>query len=90
MSMHGVECRMPGVIRQRFPSDRIHEHESISGPSSHVSPETVPSANPRPGEGAAFSATTERCDGMMLVMSERACEAIRSLNTFEIIDWDHL
>jgi hypothetical protein len=44
-----------------------------------------------PGSGApSFSATTERCDEMMLVMSERACEAIRSLNTFEIIDWDHL
>jgi hypothetical protein len=36
--------------------------------------------------GTAFSATTERGDDMMLVMLERACEAIRSLNTLEIID----
>lgn len=36
--------------------------------------------------GAAFSATTERGDEMMLIMLERACDAIRSLNTFELID----
>jgi aminoglycoside/choline kinase family phosphotransferase len=36
--------------------------------------------------GSAFSATTERGDEMMLVMLERACEAIRSLDTFELID----
>jgi len=36
--------------------------------------------------GAAFSATTERGDEMMLVMLERSCEAIRSLDTFGAID----
>lgn len=36
--------------------------------------------------GTAFSATTERGDEMMLIMLQRACEAIRSLETFEIID----
>jgi aminoglycoside/choline kinase family phosphotransferase len=36
--------------------------------------------------GAAFSATTERGDEMMLVMLERTCEAIRSLGTLAMID----
>jgi aminoglycoside/choline kinase family phosphotransferase len=36
--------------------------------------------------GAAFSATTDRGDEMMLIMLERACEAIRSLDTLEVID----
>lgn len=36
--------------------------------------------------GTAFSATTERGDQMMLVMLERACAAIRELDTFAIID----
>jgi aminoglycoside phosphotransferase (APT) family kinase protein len=36
--------------------------------------------------GAAFSATTERGDEMALVMLQRACAAIRELNTLEIID----
>jgi hypothetical protein len=36
--------------------------------------------------GTAFSATRERCDEMMLVMLGRACEAIRSLDTFGRID----
>jgi hypothetical protein len=36
--------------------------------------------------GAAFSATTERGDEMMLVMLERSCAAIRQLETFDIID----
>jgi hypothetical protein len=36
--------------------------------------------------GAAFSATTERGDEMMLVMLERSCAAIRELETFDIID----
>lgn len=36
--------------------------------------------------GAAFSATTERGDDMMLTMLERACHAMRSLDTLTIID----
>jgi hypothetical protein len=36
--------------------------------------------------GAAFSATTERGDEMMLVMLERACAAIEELDTIGIID----
>jgi aminoglycoside phosphotransferase (APT) family kinase protein len=36
--------------------------------------------------GAAFSATTERGDEVALVMLERAFTAMRTLNTFEIID----
>lgn len=36
--------------------------------------------------GAAFSTVTERGDEMALVMLERACAAIRELNTLEMID----
>jgi len=36
--------------------------------------------------GTAFSSTTERGDQMMLVMLERACAAIRELDTFALID----
>ncbi|MHB8467880.1 MAG: phosphotransferase [Acidimicrobiales bacterium] len=36
--------------------------------------------------GAAFSTTTERGDAMMLVMLDRACTAIRELDTLALID----
>ncbi len=36
--------------------------------------------------GAAFSATTQRGDEMMVAMVERSCAAIRQLDTFELID----
>jgi thiamine kinase-like enzyme len=36
--------------------------------------------------GAAFSTTTERGDAMTLVMLERACVAIRELDTLALID----
>jgi hypothetical protein len=36
--------------------------------------------------GAAFSTTTERGDAMMLVMLDRACRAIRELDTLALIE----
>jgi hypothetical protein len=36
--------------------------------------------------GAAFSTTTKRGDAMMLVMLDRACRAIRELDTLALIE----